>query len=114
MDVAESMPSVQPALRPPPCTDTLRHLFAARPHAARTLFSQRRFPRPMRPAPITPDKPKPARVSPTGYILAALALCLTAATGCSNIQSQAANVEGVRLYQQGNYQQASDRFQQAI
>ncbi|HVT26623.1 MAG TPA: tetratricopeptide repeat protein [Lacipirellulaceae bacterium] len=34
--------------------------------------------------------------------------------GCSSIQSQAANVEGVRLYQQGNYQQASDRFQQAI
>ena len=30
------------------------------------------------------------------------------------MQSQAANVEGVRLYQQGNYQQASDRFQQAI
>jgi Flp pilus assembly protein TadD len=35
-------------------------------------------------------------------------------SGCSNIASQAANVEGVRLYQQGNYQQASDRFQQAI
>lgn len=35
-------------------------------------------------------------------------------TGCSNIQSQASNVEGVRLYQQGNYQQASDRFQHAI
>jgi tetratricopeptide (TPR) repeat protein len=28
--------------------------------------------------------------------------------------SQASNVEGVRLYQQGNYQQASDRFQHAI
>jgi tetratricopeptide (TPR) repeat protein len=37
-----------------------------------------------------------------------------AASGCSNIQSQASNVEGVRLFQQGNYQQASDRFQQAI
>ena len=37
-----------------------------------------------------------------------------AAGGCSNMASQAANVEGVRLYQQGNYQQASDRFQQAI
>ena len=35
-------------------------------------------------------------------------------SGCSNMASQAANVEGVRLYQQGNYQQASDRFQQAI
>ena len=39
---------------------------------------------------------------------------MAATSGCSNIQSQAANVEGVRLYQQGNYQQASDRFQQAI
>jgi Flp pilus assembly protein TadD len=43
-----------------------------------------------------------------------LVACCIAATGCSNIASQAANVEGVRLYQQGNYQQASDRFQQAI
>jgi tetratricopeptide (TPR) repeat protein len=68
----------------------------------------------MRPAPITPDKLDAGRVSPTGCILAALALYLAAATGCSSIQSQAANVEGVRLYQQGNYQQASDRFQQAI
>lgn len=42
-----------------------------------------------------------------------MAVCLLAA-GCSSIQSQASNVEGVRLYQQGNYQQASDRFQQAI
>lgn len=41
-------------------------------------------------------------------------LCLLTAGGCSNMASQAANVEGVRLYQQGNYQQASDRFQQAI
>ncbi|MCI0332113.1 MAG: tetratricopeptide repeat protein [Planctomycetes bacterium] len=45
---------------------------------------------------------------------AALLVCITATSGCSNIASQAANVEGVRLYQQGNYQQASDRFQQAI
>ncbi len=43
-----------------------------------------------------------------------IVVCLAAASGCSNIQSKAANVEGVRLYQQGNYQQASDRFQQAI
>lgn len=34
--------------------------------------------------------------------------------GCRNVQSSALNVEGVRLYQQGNYQQATDRFQQAI
>jgi tetratricopeptide (TPR) repeat protein len=42
-----------------------------------------------------------------------LTACL-ATSGCSNVQSQAANVEGVRMFQQGNYQQASDRFQQAI
>jgi tetratricopeptide (TPR) repeat protein len=34
--------------------------------------------------------------------------------GCSNLNSQALNAEGVRLYQQGNYQQASVRFQEAI
>ena len=28
--------------------------------------------------------------------------------------AQTANVEGVKLYQQGNYQQATDRFQHAI
>ncbi len=54
-----------------------------------------------------------ARVS--GWIAAALVtMCGLATGGCSNIASQAANVEGVRLYEQGNYQQASDRFQQAI
>jgi tetratricopeptide (TPR) repeat protein len=37
-----------------------------------------------------------------------------ALAGCNNFASQASNVEGVRLYQQGNYQQASDRFQHAI
>jgi tetratricopeptide (TPR) repeat protein len=47
-------------------------------------------------------------------MLAVVVGYLAVATGCSNIQSQAANVEGVKLYQQGNYQQASDRFQQAI
>ena len=49
-----------------------------------------------------------------GTIATLLVICLGLGTGCSNLQSQAANVEGVRLYQQGNYQQASDRFQQAI
>jgi tetratricopeptide (TPR) repeat protein len=41
-------------------------------------------------------------------------LLFATTTGCSNMASQASNVEGVRLYQQGNYQQASDRFQHAI
>jgi Flp pilus assembly protein TadD len=43
-----------------------------------------------------------------------LLACLTALAGCNNFASQASNVEGVRLYQQGNFQQASDRFMQAI
>jgi tetratricopeptide (TPR) repeat protein len=47
-------------------------------------------------------------------IVGFLLVCVLGSAGCSNIASQAANVEGVRLYQQGNYQQASDRFQQAI
>lgn len=47
-------------------------------------------------------------------VAGALFVCIAATSGCSNIQSQAANVEGVKLYQQGNYQQASDRFHQAI
>ena len=55
-----------------------------------------------------------SRIASAGWIAAALLVCIAAAGGCSNIASQAANVEGVRLYQQGNYQQASDRFQQAI
>jgi Flp pilus assembly protein TadD len=48
------------------------------------------------------------------WIAAGLLATCAAMSGCSNIQSQAANVEGVRLFAQGNYQQASDRFQQAI
>lgn len=45
---------------------------------------------------------------------AASLLLLTGLTGCNNLNSQALNSEGVRLYQQGNYQQASVRFQEAI
>jgi tetratricopeptide (TPR) repeat protein len=51
---------------------------------------------------------------PAAALLAGLAAACISAAGCNSIQSQASNVEGVRLYQQGNYQQASDRFQQAI
>ena len=43
-----------------------------------------------------------------------LATVLAIGAGCSNVTSTALNSEGVRLYQQGNYQLASDRFQQAI
>jgi tetratricopeptide (TPR) repeat protein len=53
-------------------------------------------------------------VACSALTMGALVVCVLSSTGCSNIASQAANVEGVRLYQQGNYQQASDRFQQAI
>jgi len=42
------------------------------------------------------------------------ALCGIALAGCSNVTSQALNSEGVRLYQNGNYQQASEQFQRAI
>jgi tetratricopeptide (TPR) repeat protein len=53
-------------------------------------------------------------VACSALITGVLVVCVLSSAGCSNIASQAANVEGVRLYQQGNYQQASDRFQQAI
>jgi len=62
----------------------------------------------------TPINPAEAKPSLRGWLLVAVLGYLAIASGCSNIQSQAANVEGVKLYQQGNYQQASDRFQQAI
>lgn len=42
------------------------------------------------------------------------ALLVAALSGCNNLNSQALNSEGVRLYQQGNFQQASVRFQEAI
>lgn len=45
---------------------------------------------------------------------ALIALTISTGVGCNNINSQALNSEGVRLYQQGNYQQASVRFQEAI
>ena len=54
--------------------------------------------------------PTVARWAPAALLVGS---CLASA-GCSNFASQAANVEGVRLYQQGNYQQASDLFQRAI
>lgn len=60
------------------------------------------------------NKPRYKSVSGQQCLAATLIALIAAASGCSNIQSQAANVEGVKLYQQGNYQQASDRFQQAI
>jgi Flp pilus assembly protein TadD len=41
-------------------------------------------------------------------------LGLIAFAGCNNFASQASNVEGVRLFNQGNFQQASDRFMHAI
>jgi Flp pilus assembly protein TadD len=63
---------------------------------------------------IRSNTPNEQSFGPSNWIAAALLACLAAASGCNNIASQAANVEGVRLYQQGNYQQASDRFQQAI
>lgn len=48
------------------------------------------------------------------WLRAGLLASAAALTGCNNFASQASNVEGVRLYQQGNYQQASDRFLHAI
>ena len=43
-----------------------------------------------------------------------LILCGLVLTGCTNMTTQSLNAEGVRLYQNGNYQQASEQFQRAI
>lgn len=54
-------------------------------------------------------------LNPTKLLLfACLGLAALAATGCTNMTTQALNAEGVRLYQNGNYQQASAQFQRAI
>lgn len=55
-----------------------------------------------------------SELCPCTWLLLAVLVCAPAATGCRNVASSAYNVEGVQLYQQGNYQQASDRFQKAI
>jgi tetratricopeptide (TPR) repeat protein len=47
-------------------------------------------------------------------VLAAVAAGALAASGCSQMNSQALNAEGVRLYQLGSYQQAADHFQRAV
>ena len=46
-------------------------------------------------------------------LIPALCLLLGVAGGCG-VASQGMNAEGTRLYQQGSYQQALERFQQAI
>ena len=46
--------------------------------------------------------------------LALMAAAAALSAGCSQVASQALNSEGVRLYQAGNYQAASEQFQRAI
>lgn len=43
-----------------------------------------------------------------------IACAVLTAAGCNAVATQTKNAEGVRLYQQGDYQQASLRFQEAI
>lgn len=45
--------------------------------------------------------------------IALIAACISACTGCGGL-ARNDNAEGVRLYQQGNYLGAVDRFQQAL
>jgi tetratricopeptide (TPR) repeat protein len=54
----------------------------------------------------------PRRLRPWGSLAAVAAIA--ALIGCNQMNSQALNAEGVRLYQLGNYQQAADQFQRAI
>lgn len=47
------------------------------------------------------------------WVIVCLALAMLGSVGCGAVPS-GRNVEGVRLFQQGQYQQAVDRFQQAL
>ncbi len=47
-------------------------------------------------------------------MLAVAAASLASAVGCSRVTSQSLNADGVRLYQSGNYQAATEQFQKAI
>lgn len=60
------------------------------------------------------SEPLPAAAIRRPSARAALATLVALAAGCNQMNSQALNSEGVRLYQLGNYQQASEQFQRAI
>lgn len=59
-------------------------------------------------------RPHPPQATPAAALAALLAAGLMALGGCNTMQSQANNSEGVRLFQQGAYEQAARKFQQAI
>jgi tetratricopeptide (TPR) repeat protein len=48
------------------------------------------------------------------FTVSLAALSCLSLPGCSNMTTQSLNSEGVRLYQMGSYQQASEQFQRAI
>lgn len=48
------------------------------------------------------------------WLIAHALIACSALMGCNNLASQGINVDGVRIHQQGNYQQAALRFQEAI
>jgi tetratricopeptide (TPR) repeat protein len=50
----------------------------------------------------------------SGWCALALTVLASFSGGCNQMNSQALNAEGVRLYQLGNYQQAADNFQRAV
>jgi tetratricopeptide (TPR) repeat protein len=101
-------------LHPAPTLDNVRRLFtSAWPLDATVLIRTKSDPANSTVPTLAPTTERKWNRSAL-FAAAGVLACLTGMTGCSNIASQAANVEGVRLYQQGNYQQASDRFQQAI
>ena len=71
--------------------------------------------------PSLAEERAPRRVSPmfasfnhNSASVYAVVLSVLALAGCNNLTTQALNSEGVRLYQMGNYSQASQQFQRAI
>ncbi|MEM6655843.1 MAG: tetratricopeptide repeat protein, partial [Planctomycetota bacterium] len=62
----------------------------------------------------TRQKSSPAIPTTRAAVLLGAAIAVVSSGGCNAVRTQAKNSEGVRLYQQGDYQQAATRFQQAI
>lgn len=57
-------------------------------------------------------QPQQRRTPPPWAVALAVLTCL--GSGCNTVATQSQNAEGVRLYQQGAYHQAADKFQKAI
>ena len=87
-----------------------------RPAYAERVFAALSFPA-SRKGPHAVPTPTNATVWERLFVLPILAVasgCLLWAAGCGSLTSQSMNAEGVRLFEQARYQEAADRFHEAI